>query len=81
MFLAIVCYHLLTFTDYIPQKETQYLMGKSFMLWIVLLLAINLFFVVKEIFRLFSLNVRKIMNAARNDQTIINESPNSDQVK
>ena len=60
--MAIVCYHLLTFTDNIPDKEIQYSMGRSLMFWISLLLIINLYFVLKESFRLFKLNMQKRKN-------------------
>jgi hypothetical protein len=70
MFMAIVCYHLIAFTDFVPNKETQYLMGKSFMVWICLLLAINLNFVFKEIYRLFKLISIKKLKLINSDTKI-----------
>lgn len=64
MFLAIITYHLLCFTDFIPERggglAARVLMGKSFILWVGLLMAVNLYFVFKELGRLSKLKwVRK----------------------
>ena len=59
LFLAAVCFHLIMFTDFVPDKDIQYSMGFSFMFWIISLLAINVFFVGKEMFRLFKLKMIK----------------------
>lgn len=49
MFLAIITYHMLCFTDFIQLKgdglKTRVLMGYSFILWVCLLVLINLIFV------------------------------------
>lgn len=63
MFLAIITYHLICFTDFIPEKgdglNTRVLMGFSFISWVCLLVAINLTFVFAELLRVFRLNMYK----------------------
>ena len=59
IFLAAVCFHLIIFTDFVPDKDIQFFMGFSFMFFIICLLGINIFFVVKEMFRLFKLKMIK----------------------
>lgn len=59
MFLAIITYHMLCFTDFIPERgdglAARVLMGKSFILWVAALMAVNLYFVFKELGRLSKL--------------------------
>ena len=57
LFLAAVCFHLIMFTDFVPDKDIQYFMGFSFMAFICGLLAINIFFVGTEMFRLWKLKM------------------------
>ena len=71
VFLAAVTFHLIVFTDFVPDKDTQYFMGFSFMFWIISLLVINISFVVIEIFRLFKLKMIQKWNVYEHEQTNI----------
>ena len=57
MFLAIITFHLLCFTDFIPEKgdglQTRVQMGLSFIFWVCCLVIVNLYFVIKEMTKLF----------------------------
>ena len=63
MFLAILTYHLLCFTDFIPEKgdglKVRAQMGYSFIIWVCLLVTINLFFVFEEMGRVFRWSIIK----------------------
>ena len=63
MFLAIITFHLLCFTDFIPEKgngiQTRVQMGFSFIFWVSSLVMVNLYFVAKEITKLFRLKMIK----------------------
>lgn len=55
MFLAIITFHLICFTDFVPEAEeglkTRAQMGYSFILWVCLLVVVNLYFVALELFK------------------------------
>ena len=53
MFIAIITFHLLTFTDFVPEIQTRVLMGYSFIFWVLMLVVINLYFVFKEMGKVF----------------------------
>lgn len=59
MFLAIIAFHLLCFTDFVPENAkvgnimARVFMGYSFILWVCILVAVNLYFVLKEILKVF----------------------------
>ena len=57
MFLAIITYHLLCFTDFIPEKggglKIRAQMGYSFIFWVCMLVLINLLFLFKELGKVF----------------------------
>jgi hypothetical protein len=53
MFLAVITFHLICFTDFIPEAgdglKTRVQVGYSFILWVCLLVFVNLYFVGKEL--------------------------------
>lgn len=63
MFMAIITFHMLCFTDFIPEKgdglHARILMGYSFIIWVCLLVIINLYFVFKEMGRMFLYKIIK----------------------
>jgi hypothetical protein len=59
MFLGIITLHLVVFTDFVFDKDVQYEFGKSYIVWIALLLLINLCFVAQELYRQFKLYLYK----------------------
>lgn len=66
MFIAIISYHLICFTDFIPANEdgleARNKMGYSFVGWVVLMTTTNLYFLVKEFGKQFKLNAIKKFN-------------------
>jgi hypothetical protein len=58
MFLAIIAYHLLCFTDWVPEDAksfgimTRVMMGYSFICWVAILVAVNLYFILGEILKI-----------------------------
>jgi hypothetical protein len=63
MFMAVITFHLLCFTDFIPEKggglQVRIQMGYSFIFWVCMLVTINLFVVFKEMGRLFKYKLMK----------------------
>ena len=59
MFIAIISYHLITFTDFVSPKgdglKTRVLMGYSFIFFVSLLVFVNLYFVFKIAVNTFKL--------------------------
>ena len=57
MFLAIVTFHMLCFTDFIPEAgnglETRVQMAYSYIFWVMMLVSINIIFIVKELGKFF----------------------------
>jgi hypothetical protein len=55
MFMAIITFHMLCFTDFIPEKgdglKIRIQMGYSFIFWVCTLVVINLYFVFKDMGR------------------------------
>ena len=66
MFIAIISYHLICFTDFIPANEdgldARNKMGYSFVAWVVLMTASNLYFLIKEFGMQFKLAIIKKYN-------------------
>ena len=66
MFIAIISYHLICFTDFIPANEdgldARNKMGYSFVAWVVLMTASNLYFLIKEFGKQFKLAIIKKYN-------------------
>ena len=59
MFLSIITFHLICFTDFIPDILYRKEMGYSFIFWVSCLVLINMYFVLKEIIRVFRLHFIK----------------------
>ena len=55
MFLALITFHLVCFTDFIPESnlEARLTMGTSFILSVCALIVVHLYFVGKEMFKVF----------------------------
>ena len=55
MFLALVTFHLICFTDFIPESnlDARLTMGTSYILSVSGLVAVNLYFVGQEIYKKF----------------------------
>ena len=69
MFMAIITFHMLCFTDFIPERnpysgsehglEARVDMGYSFIFWVCMLVAINIYFVQEEAVKLFKYKMIK----------------------
>jgi hypothetical protein len=69
MFMAIITFHMICFTDFIPERnpysgsekglEARVQVGYSFIFWVCLLVAINIYFVQEEAVRMFKIRMIK----------------------
>ena len=67
--MAIITFHLICFTDFIPEKnpysgtvhglEARVEMGYSFIFWVSMLVAINIYFVQETAVKMFRLRMIK----------------------